>query len=138
MYMDRDRSSEDVSTINHPDWRPFILESAQNDLLITLTELILPATETPGAQAAHVNRYMDLLLRDAPARDRLGFVHGLASVDSIAMREYGRSFVDCSHEEQTAMLLALDTADDQFFRLLKKYTVRIYYATAIGHEELNR
>ena len=37
----------------------------QNELVITLTELIIPQTDTPGAKAAKVNEYIDMVLADA-------------------------------------------------------------------------
>ena len=43
----------------------------QNELVITLTELIIPQTDTPGAKAAKVNEYIDTVLADAtPERSR--------------------------------------------------------------------
>mgnify|MGYP000532372260 CR=1 FL=1 len=35
-------------------WKPKLFDGHQNDTVIVLTELIIPATDTPGAKAAQV------------------------------------------------------------------------------------
>jgi hypothetical protein len=125
-----------------PDWTPQVLDAHQNETVIALTELIIPATDTPGAKAARVNRYVDLFLRDGDAADRERFLEGLSWLDGYAIREHAHPFVHCPAEQQTAMLRALDAAADSpghvFFREAKSLTARIYYATEIGYQELNK
>lgn len=124
-----------------PGWRPSVLDDHQNETVITLTELIIPATDTPGAKAARVNRYIDLFLRDGAREQRERFVAGLNWLDGYALREHGHPFVHCSPAEQTAMLEALDQgsgAGRNFFRQVKTLTSRIYYNTQIGYQELNK
>ncbi len=50
-------------------------------LAIALTELIIPATDTPGVKAARVNRYLDLFLRDGAPTQRQSFLEGLVLKD---------------------------------------------------------
>jgi hypothetical protein len=124
-----------------PDWRPSVLNAHQNDTVIIVTDLIIPFTDTPGAKAAHVNRYIDLLLRDGSLDQREALVGGLAWLDSYAIREHGHAFVKCSAADQIAMLKALDEgtgAGHSFFRQMKSLTAKIYYATEIGTRELNK
>ena len=52
--------------LNAATWKPALFTAHQNETVIALTDLIIPATDTPGAKAALVNRYMDLLLNDGP------------------------------------------------------------------------
>jgi len=121
-----------------PDWRPSVLDDHQNETVIALSELIIPATDTPGAKAARVNRYIDLFLRDGPARQRERFIDGLNALDGRAIREHRHPFVHCTAENQTAMLTALDEAKAPFFRQVKSLTSGIYYSTQIGYQELNK
>ncbi len=79
-----------------PGWRPSVLSAHENESTIAITEIIIPATDTPGAKAAHVNRYIDLLLRDGPLDQREQFIGGLAWLDGYAIREHGHAFVKCS------------------------------------------
>src|SRR5690348_16387514 len=46
------------------NWQPLFFDEHQNETVITLTELIIPQTDTPGAKAALVNRYLDLKYRE--------------------------------------------------------------------------
>lgn len=124
-----------------PGWRPSVLDDHQNETVIALTELIIPATDTPGAKAARVNRYIDLFLRDGSAAQRESFLAGLGRLDGFAIRAHDHPFVHCSASEQTAMLTALEQGSGpgkKFFAQLKDFTARIYYNTEIGYRELNK
>ncbi|MDX2154699.1 MAG: gluconate 2-dehydrogenase subunit 3 family protein [Bryobacteraceae bacterium] len=126
-------------------WTPQVFDAHQNETVVALTELIIPATDTPGAKAALVNRYIDLLLADGPAPQREAFLSGLAWLDGYAMKQHSKPFVRCTAAEQTAMLETLDAARGgdlatgaRFFRMAKGMTARIYYSTQIGFDELNK
>ena len=128
-----------------PAWQPRVLDSHQNSTVIALTDLIIPATDTPGAKAAQVNRYIDLLLADGPANQRTAFIEGLSWLDGYCLRQHSRPFVRLAAAEQTKVLEALSGGDDselqpgaRFFRQIKSLTSRIYYATEIGFQELNK
>lgn len=124
-----------------PNWTPSVFDAHQNETVIALSELIIPATDTPGAKAANVNRYMDLFLRDGDPAQRERFISGLDWLDGLAIREHGHPFVHCGQADQIAMLKSLDEGSGPghaFFREAKGLTARIYYATEIGFEELNK
>ena len=55
-----------------------VLDPRQNATVVALCDAILPATDTPGAVAAQVNEFIDLLLSDwYDAADRDRFLAGL-------------------------------------------------------------
>jgi gluconate 2-dehydrogenase gamma chain len=128
------------------DWQPSVLDSHQNETVIVLSDLIIPATDTPGAKAALVNRYIDQLLRDGPENRRESFIEGLGWLDGYTIREHGKPFVRLTGDQQTAVLKVLEGADEAtelapgalFFRTIKSATASIYYATEIGFKELNK
>ena len=120
-------------------WKPAVLSPAQNEAVIVLSELIIPTTDTPGAKAALVNRYIDLFLGATPAENRDRFLAGLKLLDEQA----GGSFVKLDAARQTALLEKLDSEGEsdeggRFFRVLKGMVGRIYYQTEIGTKELNK
>jgi hypothetical protein len=122
-------------------WSPVFFDAHQNETVVALTELLIPATDTPGAKAALVNRHLDHLLNDSPAADQERFLEGLSWLDGDAIRRYGRPFVRCSEPQQIAMLEALDSGSGpghEFFRLAKRMTAELYYATEIGFGEMNK
>jgi gluconate 2-dehydrogenase gamma chain len=124
-----------------PAWAPRTLSAAQLELAATLAEHIIPQTETPGARAAGVHRFVDSLLTDhyaAAERDR--FLAGLAAVDSQAQSRHGKTFVESTTGQQLALLRELDAAayaatrgeDTWFFRRMKELTLVGYYTSEIG------
>ena len=86
------------------NWKPLTLNANQNETVITLTDLLIPATDTPGAKAANVNRYIDLLLTDGPAQQRTTFLAGLAKLDTFTQQSHGKPFRSCTAVQQTAIL----------------------------------
>jgi len=128
----------------------------QNAIVVALIDLIIPATDTPGAKAARVNEFMDIILTDwATAEERARFLSGLENVDVQANALFGRGFLDVSTPQQTAILQALDDSVDwrqgppadsagsfserrfnqlrgEFFRSFKLMTIHGYYTSEIG------
>ena len=124
-----------------PAWSPSVLTPRQNEAVIALTELIIPATDTPGAKAALVNRFVDHVLSTADARERSEFVRGLAQLDDRCRAHAGTDVAGASAAELTTVLTPLavagtpaagDAPASAFFRAIKSMTITGYYTTEIG------
>jgi hypothetical protein len=122
-------------------WKPKVLTPHQNATVITLSELIIPQTDTPGAKAAKVNEFIDSVLVRAKADEREKFIAGLAWIDARATREHQHTFITCTPEQQTALLTAIstpeaangpDTAGAAFFTAIKSMTITGYYTSEVG------
>ena len=124
-------------------WAPRALSSDQLDLVATIAEHILPETDTPGARAVGVHRFIDAMLADSfPDEERRHFLAGLSDVDARAQRSCGRAFLRCATLEQRAVLDQLDheafaaagdhAATPPFFRTMKELTLVGYYTSEIG------
>ena len=126
-------------------WAPRALSSEQLDLVATIAEHILPETDTPGARAVGVHRFIDVMLADSfPDEERRHFLAGLSDVDARAQRSCGRAFLRCATLEQRAVLDQLDreafaaTASPPdrlpvpFFRTMKELTLVGYYTSEVG------
>src|SRR5215467_8900431 len=80
-----------------------------NDTVVAMIDLIIPATDTPGAKGARVNEFIDLILTDwATPEERSHFLDGLAGIDKQSQSLYGKNFADASAEQQLTQLRAID------------------------------
>lgn len=119
-------------------WKPKVLTPHQNSTVITISELIIPQTDTPGAKAANVNRFIDGVLSDAPEAERTKFLAGLTALDERAKSEFGKSFVSATAEQQTGMLTQLSALQEksqqgaEFFEAIKSMTIIGYYTSEVG------
>ena len=124
-----------------PNWKPRVLTLAQNQTVVTLTELIIPRTDTPGAKDANVNRFIDRVLQQAPRTNRAKFLKGLAWIDQRSTTLSGKTFAAATPAEQTTLLTRLadpnnkaeeDRPGVEFFQAIKSMTIAGYYTTEIG------
>ena len=138
-----------ASSKNAEAFKPLLFDQHQNETVIILSELIIPATDTPGAKAAKVNEFIDLVLHDGKPERRNQFLQGLGWLDGFAMREHGKPFSNCTQAQQIALLERLDQKPGvaappeledgaAFFAEVKRLTVSGYYTSEIGIKELNK
>jgi len=122
-------------------WSPSVLTARQNEAVIALTELIIPATDTPGAKAALVNRFVDHVLSTADPKERTEFVQGLTWLDDRCRARTGKDVAGASAAELTEVVTPLavagtgaaaDARGIAFFRAIKSMTITGYYTTEIG------
>lgn len=131
------------------------LSTAEYRRVATIADLIIPETDTPGASAAGVPDFVDVMLTDyyeVDARER--FLRQLANVDDVATSVVGRSFDRASMEEKRMIIDAMDEAafpdpderpeaaasvrsavaegEAPFMRTMKELTVSGYYTSEIG------
>lgn len=131
--------------ITGPDWTPQTLSAEQNEMLVTMAEIIIPTTDTPGAGAAYVNRFIDALLTGSyPAADRDRFLKGLADVDARCRDAYDAVFTECTEDQQLAVVAELDdetfgsdapefdAEKPPFFRMMKELVIIGYYTSEVG------
>jgi hypothetical protein len=135
-----------------PGWKPLFLDEHQNETLIVLSDLMIPATDTPGAKEALVNRYIDLVLAAETRETQQAFLNSLGYLDGESIRRFKAAFLHLSREEQDLLLHALaypregggwagDTgavADPghAHFEALKDRIMTAYYSSQIGEKEL--
>ena len=137
------------------------LSPAQNAQVVLMTDLIIPETDTPGAKAAKVNEFIDVVLTEwAHDDERQAFLNGLAEINKESKDLFGKDLVDASPEQQVTLLRSIDDAamakhqgprvprhgntipserDHQlqgpFWDVFKGITVHGYYTSEIGFEK---
>jgi|SRR6185312_4361979 len=126
------------------NWEPQFFDSHQDETLIALTELIIPATDTPGAKAALVNRYLDLRYNEETPENQGEILQALAWFDGRSLSLHNKPFVSLTETEQKALLEPLaepanSKAEDEpgvkAFTLIKSLTIFGYYTSQIGLDE---
>ncbi len=136
------------------------LDPLQNDTVVAMVDQIIPATETPGAKAARVNEFIDVILTEwANDEERRNFLSGLADVDRQSNTLFGKNFTDSSPDQQLTLLRSLDESaavirsarrprppfwepegrdtqlQEDFFTVFKKMTLHGYYTSEIGFSQ---
>jgi hypothetical protein len=131
------------------------LNPHQNATVVTMTDLIIPETDTPGAKAVRVNEFIDLILTEwAHEDERQKFLSGLEDIDKRSNVIFGKNFIDGTPVQQEAVLSELDqryaidredraahpyvrrphnaefTGD--FFGVVKRLTLYGYYTSEVG------
>ncbi len=117
----------------------------QMALIATISELIIPTDDhSPGAIAAEVPEFIDLMVSESPAENKKLWTDGLASMDALAKTRFQKAFNSASPEQQTTLLTEVSknemspkTLEEKFFRAIKGMTIDGYYTSKIGiHQEL--
>ncbi|MGA3041617.1 MAG: gluconate 2-dehydrogenase subunit 3 family protein [Bryobacteraceae bacterium] len=140
---DYDASKE----LERADWKPLFLADHQNETLIVFSDILIPATDTPGAKAALVNRFLDAVLAVETHDTQRSFLDSLAFVDGESFARYRAAFVYLTPEQQTELLTfmayphTLGTWDENapgayrghaHFGNLKDWISGAYYSSPVG------
>lgn len=113
-----------------------VLDDHERELLASIAECIIPATDTPGAIDAGVPQFVELILSDwHTAKERQPVLEGMATLDADCKAAYGKGFAACSTVEQTKALAA--TGGSTMFTMLKSLVVNGYFTSETGASLLN-
>jgi hypothetical protein len=127
-------------SLSAPDWTPRFFDAHQNETVVVLSDLIIPATDTPGAKAAQVNRFIDLLLAAQPPEQQKEYLQALAWLDGYCLNRYGQPFTGLGEamQKEVLTLLTHPNSDPQLaegiklFGILKGSIAGAYYSSEIG------
>ena len=123
----------------------FALSAEQIALLDEVAETILPATKTPGAKAAKVGQFMQVMVKDCyDLTDQQIFAEGIVKLEEACKKANGKKFMECSAEERTKFLQQLDAErkeyqskkkqedPNHYFQMMKQLTLSGYFSSEIG------
>lgn len=104
---------------------------AEDRLIDHVAELIIPADDhSPGASAAGVSKFIDLVAANSPAKTQAGWKAGVAAMGN---------FLALSPADQKTTLDKLSaaeknpsTAAERFFADMKKTAIFAYYTSQVG------
>ncbi len=127
------------------DYELQFLNSAQNELVDRLAEMIIPADDrSPGAREAKVSLFIDLMVHHSGSVVQRAWADGLQAVQDEARERFEKPFLQCTSEQQDQMLARMAAREERpitglelFFARLKSLTIDGYYTSSIGiHQEL--
>jgi hypothetical protein len=118
-------------------------------LIAELAEVIIPATDTPGAKAVQVEDFILRMLIDCTdARSLNNFINGLQELEEFSLLHYKGSFTFCNPRQKEAILKEFENRafsytgilgkierkilGQPFFIMLKKYTVLGFCTSQLG------
>ncbi len=125
------------------------LSPARARAVVAVAEVIIPATDTPGATDAAVVDFVDVILAewlDPADRDRV--LEGVDDVDARARTLEGAAFDECSAEGQVRLVAELDAEaarrrralDDgmppHYFHDLRRFVLAGYFTSEVGMRAL--
>ena len=136
-----DHSTHSASTAQAAKARPLkFFTEQENRTIIEMSERIIPADDhSPGAKAAQVNEYIDLVISESSEATKQTWRDGLAAINKMSSEKFGKPFADASIDQQVELLKAISTneqaprtVEERFFRTIKYSTIDGYYTSEIG------
>jgi len=121
------------------------LSASQYATVDAVSETIIPADDhSPGARAARVADYIDLLLSESDAATKDAWTTGLVALDQASAERFKAPFAKAAAAQQAELLVEVSkneldpkTPLEKFFKATKDATIRGYYTSEIGlHKEL--
>jgi gluconate 2-dehydrogenase gamma chain len=115
--------------------------------ITVLADIIIPKDEISGsASDAKVPGFIDFIVRDMPDH-QVPMRGGLHWLDMQCFKKYEKSFVDCNHDQQIAMVELIaypERVKDKpelkpgasFFSLMRDLTATGFYTSAMGVKDL--
>jgi hypothetical protein len=114
-----------------PARTPTFFQGRDYEMLVRLTDLILPRTDTPGASDVGVPWRIDQAVAHKADLQPL-YQRGLAELNAGARKKEKPDFLALNEDEQIAALTALSESQDDFFKSLKSLTIEWYYNSQEG------
>lgn len=115
------------------------------ETITAISDLIIPTDEhSPGARAAGVSGFIDLMVSESSNEIKALWRDGLAVVDRMSASQFSAVFNRAGQEHQISLLKAISrnerrpkTIEERFFVAIKSLTVDGYYTSPIGiHQDL--
>lgn len=111
-----------------------LLDSAQLKLLQTLGEIIIPATDTPGASAAGVHHFIDhFMVYCASKQEQQQLLATLARLETAAQSDFNKAFLSLTHPQQLQLLNAMEQAQQGFSQSDRRGLKQLKSLVAFGY-----
>ena len=138
------------------DYQFQLLDGHQRAMVDEISDMIIPATDTPGASDVHVDEFIDLILAEwSSDKERADFLQGLAELDATSQLSYHTTFMMSTPAQRALQLTMLDDELTEaraaskawkpgmgpkprdhtklFWHQIRSLTVTGYYTTEVGY-----
>jgi len=127
------------SVTNDPDWVPQYFDNDQAVLITEISDIIIPATDTPGAKDVGVPKFIESMVKDAfKQEDQSKFMEGLNAFNAQAVEEYNKSFIKLKAGEKKEFVkirheeALKNHMEDQFIMTVKEMTISGFCTSEAG------
>lgn len=130
------------------EWTPELFSADQAHLVSVLSDVILPADDTPGARDLGVPGFIEEMVHKVYTQEnRDRFLDGLNAFEQEARNQIGSRFVDGTPEEQynfaegkNREAIEGNSAESgtPFFLVFKELTLLGYFTTEVGATQVLR
>ena len=116
-----------------------------------IADTIIPTTDTPGAKAAEVGKFMVVYVNDCyDEKNQKVFHEGMDKLNDTSKKKYDGAFMKLTPQQRHDLLVQLDKEqkdymknkkkDDppHYFRLMKELTLLGYFTSKIGATQAMR
>jgi gluconate 2-dehydrogenase gamma chain len=130
------------------DWKPEFLSQEQGSIVSRLAEILIPATDTPGAKEVGVPGFIDKMLKDVYSKEeQQSFLDGLKSFNDRAAGELGDPFQELEADDQLSYVERVHKEDVEkyassrysrppapkpFLLTVKELTLLGYFTSEVG------
>lgn len=105
-------SVSNASALSHAGLR---FSARDINLLDEIAETIIPKTDTPGAKAAKVGRFMEIMVRDCyTSAQQAAFLDGLKNFPGLCLAQYQKSFFSMNPKQRHELLVSLEKEAKSF------------------------
>ena len=113
------------------------IDGDMEELLASVVDTILPATDTKGAKELNVHRFVLKMIDDCYEKEvQDNFVKGLNQVNEIAKKRFGKSFEKGTAPEREEVLKSIDSKENSnppevlaAYPVIKQLTIQGYLTT---------
>jgi gluconate 2-dehydrogenase gamma chain len=140
-----DHSKSAGAQVRPAAYNPQFFTPDEYEVVDQLTEIIIPKDESPGAREAGVSEFIDFMAASDQTIQQQ-FRNGLNWLNAQSQKINNTDFARLPAEQQQVVLRSVayrehylpgEEIGQQFFSLLRRYTVMGYYTSRIGLEELD-
>ena len=107
-----------------------LFSAADISLMDDVADTIIPETPgSPGAKSTQIGQFMKRIVTDCyEAKDQKTFVDGLATLNTVANKKFGKDFSALAVNDRTSLLEQLDKEAKDYEKTKKKEDANSYFS----------